>query len=60
VDLQALGSGRRRLVPPEFVDQPVGRHDAVGVQEQQRQQRAPLRARDPNDALAVAYLQLTE
>ena len=38
VYLDALGRRRRRLVPPELVDQAVGRHDLVRVQEQQREQ----------------------
>ena len=44
VDLQRLVDGRRRVLLPQRVDQPVSRDDAIGVEQQQGQQRALLEA----------------
>jgi hypothetical protein len=37
--LEHLRRGRRRPLAPEPVDQPIARHDLVGVQQEQREQR---------------------
>ena len=39
-----------RAVPPDLVDQPVARHDLIGVQEEDREERPLLRASDGDDA----------
>jgi hypothetical protein len=45
--------GRGRPLAPQVVDQAVDRDDVVGVQEQDREERAPLRAPE-RKRLAVA------
>ena len=43
VDLDGVGGGARRIVAPQQVDQPVGRDDFSGVQQQDREQGSLLR-----------------
>ena len=45
VDLELLRGRRRRRLAPQLVDQPIGRDDLVGVQQQDREQRALLHRR---------------
>src|SRR5205807_6395651 len=40
VDLERLRRAARRLLAPELVDEPLGRHDAVPVEEEKREERA--------------------
>ena len=47
-DLHHLLSAVRHLVAPEVVDEPIHRHDPVGVQQQQREQGLLLAARQPD------------
>ena len=42
VDLQHLRRGRRRLLAPDTVDEPVGRHRLAGVEREQGEERARL------------------
>ena len=37
VVLERAGSGRRRVVAPDAVDQPLGRDDAIGIQQEERE-----------------------
>jgi hypothetical protein len=39
VDLQRVAGGSGWVVGPQLLDQPVARHDAVGLEQQDRQQR---------------------
>ena len=45
VHLQRLGRGRRRVLAPQHVDQPLGRDDVLAVREQQHRQQRPLLGR---------------
>ena len=45
VDLQRLGGRRRRILAPQHVDQPLGRHRLLAVREQQRRQQRALLGR---------------
>jgi hypothetical protein len=60
VHLQALGSGGRRPSLPQLLDEAVGRHDLVAVQEQEGEQRPPLVPADSDGASRVDHLQRTE
>src|SRR5207302_401673 len=42
VDLERLRGTRGRLLAPELVDEPLGRDDAVSVQQEEREERARL------------------
>ena len=44
VDLERVRRGRRRLLAPEVLDQPIGGDELVPVQEKQREQRTRLTA----------------
>ena len=44
VDLDRVGGRRRRLLAPELVDQAIGRDDLIRVEDQDDEQRSPLRA----------------
>ena len=44
VDLQRLLRGRRRILAPHRIDEPVARHDFARLQEERREQRALLRS----------------
>ncbi|HET7044981.1 MAG TPA: hypothetical protein VFI37_09045 [Gaiellaceae bacterium] len=46
--------GPRRVAVPEIVDDPVGRHHLVAVQQQKRQERALPRSAE-NDATAAVH-----
>ena len=60
VDVQGLHRRLGRLLAPELVDQPVAGEHLVRVHEQQRQQRALLRARERQRPVAVANLQRSQ
>ena len=51
---------RRRIVAPDAVDEPVDRDDAVRLEQQQAEHRAPPQATDRDDALAGPHLQRAE
>ena len=44
VDLQRVARRRGRIVSPQLLDQPIPRHDPIGAQQQDREQRALLRS----------------
>ena len=58
--MQALRDRGRRSLPPELGDQPVGGDDLVGVQQQERQQCAPLAGTDGHRPTVVVHLEWTE
>ena len=60
VDLDALGSGRRRPVSPQFHAQLIGRDDLVGAQQQDRQQQALFQPPECERVLTVGDLQGAE
>jgi hypothetical protein len=60
VDLKGLGRALRGLAIPELLDEPILRHDAVCVHEQDRKERALLTAGKWNDPLAVPDLERPE
>ena len=49
--------GRRWVVTPDAVHEPVERGDTVGVEQQKAEHRPAPRAAEGHDALAVAHLQ---
>src|SRR5206468_5782968 len=55
-----LRARHRRLLAPQRLDQPIGRNDLVDVQQQQREQRPLLDARERDNAVAVNDLKWTE
>ena len=57
VPLDDLAGGRRRIAAPEPLDQPVGRHDLVPVQQQDREQGALLAAAEGDRPAALGNLQ---
>ena len=56
----AFLTGLGRVVLPERVDQPVGGDDLVRMQQQDRQERALLRAADIELATVLEHLQRTK
>ena len=58
--LKDLGGRRRRAAGPELLDQPVGRHRLVAVQEQEHQQRALAPRTDRYDAPSRGDLERPE
>ena len=60
VYLQRLRRGRRRMLSPQLVDQPLHRKRLVGVQQEQRQQRPLLVPRGRHVATLIEGLQRTE
>jgi hypothetical protein len=55
VGLQNLAGGRRRSTVPELIDEPIGRHRFICVEQQDRQERALLRRPHRNMAIPVAH-----
>jgi hypothetical protein len=55
VGLQNLPGGRRRSTVPELIDEPIGRHRFICVEQQDRQERALLRRPHRNMAIPVAH-----
>ena len=55
--LQRSGRGRRRPLPPEVGNEPVGRDDLTGTQRQGGEQRTLLPARQRDDPVAVPDLE---
>ena len=60
VDLHHLLRALGHVLAPELVDDPVDRQRAIGVDEQEREQRALLAAAQPDLALPVAHLERSE
>jgi hypothetical protein len=60
VALDALGHGGRRRLSPQVGDQPVGRDDLVGAQQQDRQQGALLDASEHERPVLLDNLQGSE
>ncbi len=60
VDLDALRDRRRRRLAPDLVDQPVGRDDLVGVQQQDREQGTLARAAERQRAAVRVGLHRSE
>ncbi len=60
VVLQRLPDGRRRLLAPDGLDQLVGGHHLVGVQQQLGQQHAVLDAAEPQRPVVLARLEWAE
>jgi hypothetical protein len=60
VHLEALRRGGRRTLVPELVDQPIARHELVGVQEQDGQHRTLLAAGERQLLSLVADLERAE
>jgi hypothetical protein len=58
--LEGLGEGGRRLVAPELVREAIGRHHPVGVQQENREQRALPGSAERERAIVVANLQRAE
>src|SRR5581483_6748133 len=58
--LQRRRRGRRRLARPERVDQPVGRDDPAGVEEEQSEQRPLLRSAERKRASPGDHLERAE
>ena len=58
--LQRRAARIRRLLAPQVVDEPVGRHDLVNAQQQNREQRALLGARQRHQRVAVGDLERAE
>ena len=56
-DLHHLGCARRHVLAPEVVDDPGRRDDAIRVQQEQRQQRLLLAARQVDGACVVRCLE---
>jgi hypothetical protein len=56
IAMQQVGGGRGRAVGPQEVDQPIGRHHLVGVQEENCEQRAVLGAGEGDRTAAVEDL----
>jgi hypothetical protein len=60
VHLQALGRGRRGLLAPQLVDQPLGGQPFVGVQQQEGEHRALLGTPQGQRLSLVARLERSE
>lgn len=60
VDLQELASRLGRPSFPELLDEGVRRHDLVGAQEEERQQRPVLRGADRDLAVVPRHLERTQ
>ena len=60
VVLQRRERRGRRLVTPDPVDEALDREDAVRLEQEERQHRAPLDAAECEDALAVTNLERSE
>src|SRR5258706_10630933 len=60
VHLQRLAGGRRRLVPPQRVDQPLARDGAVRLEQEPREQRALLLPAQLERAPVVDHLERAE
>ena len=60
VVLHHLGGARRRLVSPQALDQPVGRHRAVGLEPEHREHGALLRPADRDGLVVDAGLERAE
>ena len=60
VDLERVARRRRRVLGPQLLDQAVAGDDPVGLQQQDRQQRALLRAAEREPAPVRADLERTE
>ena len=58
--LQRRERSRRRCVPPDAGNEAIDRHDAVGIQEEQREHRPPPFAAERQHTLGVSYLQRAE
>jgi hypothetical protein len=60
VDLDGVARRRRRVLGPQLLDQAVAGDDPVGLQQQDRQQRALLRAAEREPVPVRANLERTE
>ncbi len=60
VDLHGGGGRRRRILPPQLVDDPVGGHDPVGVEEEQREDRSLPHPAEGHTSRAVAHFEWAE
>jgi hypothetical protein len=60
VDLDGVARRRRRVLGPQLLDQAIARDDPVGLQQQDRQQRALLRAAEREPVPVRANLERTE
>ena len=60
VDLHHLLRGLRDVLAPEVVDDPVERDRAVGVEEQEREERPLLACRDLQRRMTIEHLQRAE
>ena len=58
--LQRRPPGLRRILAPQLVDQTIGGHNPVGVQQQNRQQRALLGTGERDQRVAVGDLKRAE
>src|SRR5207302_1657242 len=60
VDLERLGCGRRRLIPPQLVDQPLHGDDVWSLEEEDRQQRSLLGRGQSHRSPRILHKQRTE
>ena len=60
VDLHAVGGGCRGIVAPERIDEAIARHDAISLEEQQREHAALLETTEWNDARVVDHFEWSE
>ncbi len=60
VHLDAVRGAPGRRPAPELLDQPIDRHGLVGAQHEDREQRALLRAPDPDDLAVLTGLERSE
>ena len=60
VDLNAVGRGGRRIVAPERVDEAIAGHDAIALEQEQREHAALLEPAEREHAVFVEDLQRSE
>jgi hypothetical protein len=60
VSLQGLGCRRGTTLTPQLVDQPIGRQRLVGMQQQQREQRALLAPAERHHTALIEDLERAE
>ena len=60
VDLERVAGGGGRVVGPQLLDQPIAGHDAVGLQQQDREQRPLLGAAEREPVTVRADLERAE
>src|SRR5439155_26064853 len=60
IDLDDLRGGRRPVLAPELLDEPVGGDDLVRVQEEDGQERALLASAEPERSVLLDDLQRAE